>query len=138
MNFLALSSEVHDKQSSVQFLQRRGIIHNVRMCRNQHAMTLRLTDRKDSWRCDLRTCREEVVLRKGTWLEGSHMSYRQIILFIYCWSKQLTSIRFCEEELDVSKTMVIDWNNYLREVCANSLINNPLVIGGPNMTGAPT
>ena len=77
---------------------------------------------------------EEIQIRQGTWLEGSRLSYRQIILFIYCWSKELTSIKFCEEELDMGKNAVIDWNNYLREVCADTLINNPVIIGGPNMT----
>ena len=37
-------------------------------------------------------------------------------MFVYCWSKQLTSIKFCDNELDIGKTFVIDWNNYLREV----------------------
>src|SRR5215831_1231223 len=114
MNLLNLSTEVHDKASSVQFLQQRGIIHNVRRCSNNHVMTLSLQQRRDRWRCARLDCREEIQLRQGTWLEGSRLSYRQIILFIYCWSKQLTSIKFCEEELDIGKNAVIDWNNYLR------------------------
>jgi len=68
-------------------------------------------------------------VRKGTWLEGSRLEFRKVAMFIYCWSKQLTSIKFCDNELDIGKTCVIDWNNYLREVCANTLIQNPVVIG---------
>lgn len=134
MNFLALYAEVHNKASSVQFLQQRGIIHNLRRCANNHPMILSLNDHHDRWRCKIRGCRQDIQVRHGTWLEGSRLTYRQIILFIYCWSKELTNIRFCEEELGMSKSAVIDWNNYLREVCANTLINNPVVIGGPNTT----
>jgi len=60
--------------------------------------------------------------------------FRQIVLFIYCSSKELTSIQFCERELEIGKGTVIDWNNYLREVCAHTLLINPVVIGGPNTT----
>ena len=131
MNLLTLSALIHDKEASVEFLKERGILHNPRICSNGHPMLLRLGDIQDRWRCRRRECREDFPLRDGTWLKGSKLSYRKIILFIYCWSKELTSIAFCENELDIKKTAVVDWNNYLREVCAFTLINNPVVIGGP-------
>lgn len=134
MNFLELSSLCHDKETSVNFLQQRGILHSSRVCANNHVMTLSLTDRRDRWRCYQRSCLQDIPLRTGTWLQGSRLTYRQIILFIYCWSKELTSISFCECELGVAKDAVIDWNNYLREVCANTLICNPVIVGGPNTT----
>ena len=34
----------------------------------------------------------------------------------------------------MNKNTVVDWNNYLREVCAADLLRNPIVIGGPNTT----
>ena len=46
----------------------------------------------------------------------------------------MTSIEFCERELHMNKNTVVDWNNYLREVCAMDLLQNPIQIGGPNMT----
>lgn len=134
MNLLQLSALVNDKASSVQFLQQRGILHNPRMCSNNHAMTLSLNDHHDRWRCKRRECREDLQVRPGTWLQGSKLPFRQIVLFIYCWSKQLTSINFCENELDIGESSVIDWNMYLREVCANTLLVTPPVIGGPNTT----
>lgn len=134
MNLLTLSSLAHNKESSVQFLQQNGILHTIRKCSNNHSMTLSLSDRQDRWRCNLRSCREDIPIRKGTWLEGSRLTYRQIILFVYCWSKELTSVKFCESELDISINAVIDWNNYLREICAEMLLRNSATIGGPNTT----
>ena len=112
MNLLQLSALCHDKRSSVKFLQQRGIVHNTRRCTNNHVMTLSLTDRQDRWRCRQGTCQQDIPVRQGAWLQGSRLSYRQIVLFIYCWSKKLTSIRFCEMELEISKSSVIDWNHY--------------------------
>ena len=94
MNLLTLSNIVHDKASSIQFLQQRGILHDPKNCVNGHAMTLQLRDKGDRWRCHSRECRTESSVRKDTWLEGSKLAYRDIILFIYCWSKQYTKITF--------------------------------------------
>ena len=55
------------------------------------------------------------------------------MLFIYCWSKEYTKIKFVDEELGIGKGATIDFNNYLREVCAADLLANHLQIGGPNM-----
>ena len=134
MNLLTLSNIVHDKASIIQFFQQRGILHDPKNCVNGHAMTLQLRDKGDRWRCHSRECRTESSVRKDTWLEGSKLAYRDIILFIYCWSKQYTKITFVQEELGIGKDATIDFNNYLQEVCAADLLANPILIGGPNMT----
>ena len=46
----------------------------------------------------------------------------------------MTTIAFCERELLINKNTVVDWNNFLREVCAMDLLQNPIAIGGPNTT----
>jgi len=104
MNLLQLSGLVHDKQSSITFLQQRGILHNQRLCRNGHVLHLQLTDARDPWRCRQRQCREDILGRKGIWLQGSRLEFCKVVMFIYCWSKQLTSIKFCDNELDIGKT----------------------------------
>ena len=133
MNFLQLSHTVNDKAAAVRFLQQRGILHNPRICANCiRPMTLNLRPTKgDRWRCSVRGCRREIGLRKNTWLEYSNLPYRTIVLFLYGWSKEMTSVLFCEHELGIRKTTVIDWNNFLREVCAAELLAHPVVIGGP-------
>lgn len=130
MNLLQLSNRIPDKESSFRFLQQHNIVHNARICDNGHAMNLSLSDRQDRWRCRLRGCRQDIPARSGTWLENSRLPYRDVVLFIYCWSFEMTSIAFSARELQLSSGTVVTWNNYLREVCANSLINSPIFIGG--------
>lgn len=54
-------------------------------------------------------------------------------MFIYCWTKKYTTTNFCNDELSMSTETMTNWKNYLREVCADSLIKNPMIIGGPEM-----
>ena len=52
-------------------------------------------------------------------------------MVLYGCSKEMTSVSFCEHELGIQKTTVINWNNFLREVCAAEMLAHPVVIGGP-------
>lgn len=134
MNFLLLSALIHDERTSLNFLQTRGIIHQNRVCTNGHQMNAVLGLSQDRWRCRLRGCRQDKGIRTNTWLSNSKLPMRKVILFIYCWAYEMTSIEFCTRELEIDHSAVIDWNNYLREVCAYALLQNPAVIGGPNMS----
>uniref|UniRef100_A0A0L8GRY1 ISXO2-like transposase domain-containing protein n=1 Tax=Octopus bimaculoides TaxID=37653 RepID=A0A0L8GRY1_OCTBM len=68
------------------------------------------------------------------WFANSRLSFHKAALFIYRWAYNMTSIKFYEHELEMKANCVVDWNNYLREVCAAHILANPRVIGGPNMT----
>lgn len=133
MNLLRLSNLCHDENSSVQFLQQHRIIHPERQCGNGHNMTLTFGN-QIRWRCRIRGCREERGIRTNNWLNGSRLPFRKIVLFVYCWAHEMHGINFCERELEISSDSVVDWCNYLREVCADNLIANPQVIGGPGRT----
>lgn len=132
MNFLGLSNLVHDKASSVLFLQQRGLLHQARRCQNGHNMILRLRDNGDRWRCRIRGCRSEVGLRRDTWFEGSRVQFRKIILFIYSWSREYSSGIFMQHEIGFNKNTTVDFNMYMREICAMDLLANPILVGGPN------
>ena len=64
----------------------------------------------------------------------SRLSFKTAIFFIYAWSQEYTSYKFCEKELLISKDSICDWKNYLREVCADALLRKQKKIGGPGMT----
>lgn len=46
----------------------------------------------------------------------------------------MTSVEFSKDELEIGQNAVVDWNNYLREVCVWRLEQTNMVIGGPNTT----
>ncbi|XP_035224743.1 uncharacterized protein LOC118197352 [Stegodyphus dumicola] len=85
-------------------------------------------------RCNLSTCRSKRSIRKGTWFESSRLSVLKCLRFIYGWSEELTSVKWCEKQLEISHGTVVDWNNYMREVCVDSLLKRQQrKIGGPGM-----
>ena len=130
--------QIHDitktKEDAISYLQEKGLLHLHRYCSNGHKMNLHISAREDRWRCMKSTCRSQVQLKSGTWLQGSHISYQQVCLFIYAWSHEMASIDFCMRELEFgSVETAVDWNHYLREVCAEKLLRNQAFIGGDGM-----
>lgn len=131
MNFLTLAKDVGTKKDAIKFLQSRAILHKERHCSNGHSMILSIDP--DRWRCTLKSCRSSIGLRKDTWFENSKIPFSTAIMFIYCWTRTYTTISFCEVELHMNHNTTVDWCQYMREVCAFSILQNPIVIGGPNM-----
>ena len=119
------------EEEAVIFFQNKGLLPKNVKCQNNHDMKLSYSDGV-RFRCDLKSCRFKKSIRKGTWFENSRLSFLTILRFIYCWSKELTSINFCSEQLNMNHNTVVDWNNYLREVCVERLAaKEQKKIGGP-------
>jgi transposase-like protein len=119
------------KGDATSFLQDLGILHKNRQCTKGHEMTLCLAEKNDRWRCSRRSCREEVWLKSGTWLQGTKLPFQKVCEFIYCWAHEMTNVEFCRRELGImSSETIVDWNYYLREVCAEKLMMDQLSIGG--------
>ncbi|KAF0770199.1 Uncharacterized protein FWK35_00002598, partial [Aphis craccivora] len=65
----------------------------------------------------------EKDLRVNNWLTDSRLPIHTIVHFIYYWVREIPSM---------GQNAVVDWSNYLREVCIWKLENNQnKEIGGP-------
>ncbi|KAF0738248.1 Uncharacterized protein FWK35_00037761, partial [Aphis craccivora] len=56
--------------------------------------------------------------------EGKRLPVHTIVHFIYYWAREMSSVSFCKHELKMGQNAVVDWSNYLREVCIWKLENN--------------
>ncbi|KFD51372.1 hypothetical protein M513_07777 [Trichuris suis] len=135
-SFRELCTRLSDEDTAIRFLQEKGILHQQRLCTRGHAMklTVERNGKTPRWRCRKAECKTEVSLRTGTWFEGLKLDFRTAVLFIYSWSNEYCSTKFCSKELGLSTNCSVSWKRLLREVAAESLLSNPLVIGGPNCT----
>lgn len=108
---------------AIELLQYKGVLPKRRFCSNGHDMKL-FVGPEVVWKCQIRSCdssKKSVRMRVGNWFEGSRLSFVSAIRFIYCWSKEYTSIKWCEDELGMNKNTTVDWNSYMREACVHYL-----------------
>lgn len=86
MIFIKLVESIKNEENAVQFLQEKGILHNLRICVNSHDMKIYLENRQRRV-CSKTQCRAYKRLRQDTYLMGSKLPFRKMVFFIYCWSK---------------------------------------------------
>ena len=107
-----------NEKDAIEFLQDRGLLHKTRSCRNGHQMKI-CHIKRPVWKCH--PCKQQIGLRSGNWFKNTRLPFVTIVRFIYSWAKELTSIKWCEEQLDMDHSTVIDWNMYMRETCIAAL-----------------
>jgi len=126
MNLKDLYSEVFNEDSAINFLRTKNVLLQTQKCENDHKMIIKGSRR----RCQRRTCRKEKGIRINNSLSGSRLPIHTII---YCLAYEMTSISYRKREFGMSKSAVVDWNNYLREVCVWKIEIDNKEIGGPNL-----
>lgn len=112
------------EEEAVAFLQEKGILTTERICPNNHEMKLYF-GQEIFWKCSTRPCLKKVNIRTGTWFVGSRLSFVTAVRFFYCWSEELTSIEWCNKQLDMAQATTVDWNAYMREAVTEQFIQCP-------------
>ena len=107
------------EKDAIELLQDRGLLHKTQECRKGHPMKL-YHKQRPVWECC--KCSQQQGLSSGNWFSNTKLPFLTIVRFIYFWAKELTSIKWCEEQLDICNNTVIDWNVYMRETCIAALI----------------
>ena len=128
MNFMTLGGLVPDKATSIQFLHQLGLLYQQRLCPNGHLMVLQFRIRVVDG--DVIFVVAELRLPfEG--FERSRLPLRNIILFMYYWSRDFYNIEFMQHEVGIGRERAIQFNNYLREVCAADLLAHQVIIRSP-------
>jgi transposase-like protein len=134
MLLLKLMDKIPDEESAFAFLQEYGIVHNPRKCAKGHEMAASFGE-QPRWRCRKAECRTEKGLRVGTFFQSANLKFRVALSFFYLWAYEKTSVEFCNIALGMGTHAVVDWSNFMRDICADSVIKRgSAVIGGNGLT----
>ena len=126
---------INTEQEAVTYLQYREIIPSKKNCEKcGNMMNMIFSNANATVLCQRKfyKCKMAISIRTGTWLEGSRVHLHKIVYFILSWTKKLTTIKFVEENIGMGRNSAVNFNNYLREVCAHALRNERQAIGGEN------
>uniref|UniRef100_A0A5S6Q554 DDE_Tnp_IS1595 domain-containing protein n=1 Tax=Trichuris muris TaxID=70415 RepID=A0A5S6Q554_TRIMR len=135
-NIFEVCERFKEEEAAIRFLQEKGALHQHRTCTRGHAMKYcqRTGRHGPRWRCQKGGGGEEVPVRRGTWFDGEKLELKKALVLIYSWSRGYTRMSFCSRELGISSNCAVAMQKRLREVAAESLLRDPLVIGGPGLT----
>lgn len=138
MKLARLYSDVVCSEShAIAFLQNHGIFSKEMKC-PACGNWMKLDLNRIRWRCYKAKCRKEISVRIDnsffTFIERSgrlhsRLSLAKIIELVYLFLFFRLNIRQCAYVTGLHTHAVGDWNNLMREVCSNSLVNEPKMVG---------
>lgn len=136
MNYREFVEETEDDDSALRLAARFGLLKNRMQCRNCNGrMTVtRWQERLDGkqWHCP--HCHWRCSVRAGSFFERSHLSVRKILEIIYMWSQEFSIVQV-ETETRLSRVTVIDWYNFIRDICQQYVDLTAGKIGGHGCNG---
>ena len=137
INALALLQVCGNALGVLQWLAQHGLIHNELCCLDcDEPMTLqsrraqRFVDGY-CWACP--RCRQQKSVTCDSFFAGSKLTLLQLIHCIYWWSRQLKQAD-ASFEMGMSLKSMVDWHNFIRDVCCQYLLDHPIRMGGPGST----
>ncbi|KAG1660800.1 Protein SGT1 [Nymphon striatum] len=134
MNHRELCEATLTDQKCIEFLATIGLIRNGFRC-PECQIPMSLQNRRGTryidncvWAC--RRCRRTKNIRHGSFFERSHLALKTISDIIYWWSMSVLATQKKEECKISSWSTIVDWLNFIRDVCANCIIDHPVTLGG--------
>ena len=132
-----LVARMQDKEMLVHWLMDKELMAKERscpMCAGEMSLT-RCEDRSDGlkWECrkqvNGKRHKTEVSIRKGSWFDNSKMTLEENLKLTYWWCQDLDQSQI-KHELGLAESTGVDWDNFCREVCEITLLENSEKLGG--------
>ena len=118
-------------EEQIEFLQQKGLLASSKTCSCTTPILLgRKSDISDGkiFRCP--SCKTTKSLRDGSFFNKSKLPLQKWLIVMYWWIRQYP-VTDAAEEARVSRETAINVYQWLREVCTTTLINTPIILGGP-------
>ena len=130
--------EPEEPLKCIEWAARHRLISNSKSCPDC-GESMNFRPRQDisdgyTWRCSSGPCRKRLSIRDGSFFSKSKLPLWKLIRFIYLWTVDSLG-NVIMHELDISEKTVIDWNNFLRDVCQSYVRDWQMPIGGRDEAG---
>eukprot|EP00106_Octopus_bimaculoides_P008966 XP_014776408.1 PREDICTED: uncharacterized protein LOC106873531 [Octopus bimaculoides] len=121
---------IEDYDAAYSFLKEKKVLNSVApqcsIC--QKEMTLIKQKEGKIFRCPKHKAIKESI-KKFSFLENSKLRLQDFILLSYLWSQNI-AVHPSSEMTGLSKSTVVQWYQYMRDITSNYLVRNPYQIGG--------
>lgn len=115
----------------IEFLAKLGLLVNSVACDCGKQMSLvKYSSCRDGfrWSC-CRSCSKTKSIRAGSFFGESKLPLMTVVIMLSTWASE-APMADTEWQEEVSQSTIIDWHNFIREVCKEWLLANPQKIGG--------
>lgn len=123
-----------DNETCISWLASNGLLRNSMLCVHCNvAMAFsnhaRSADGK-RWYC--KGCKGDRSIRHNSFFSLSRLSLPQLVELCYWWSTNARQA-IVQREVGISKPTIIDWFQFIRDICMSWVIDHPVIMGGPGV-----
>ena len=131
---LMLGGNVRRQMNS---LAERGLLHNSYTCPQCQVLCSLVVQwaSQDGFRWRCRQCQQRASVRKGSFFK-SNLPLGKLMWMLLSWASD-TPVHHVAWHLDVSQHTLVDWSNFIRDVCAEDTRRNAVQLGGFDANGQP-
>ena len=114
----------------IDWLARRGLLHNTHTCVQCQVPCNLVVQRgaQDGYRWRCRRCNGQTGLRKGSFFK-SKIELGKLVWILFSWAAGVPS-HHVAWHLGVSPRTMVDWNNFVRDVCTEDTRRHLAQVGG--------
>lgn len=128
----------NDNLTVLQWLARRRLVSNnvdCSVCREPCTLN-RYAQGLDGWRWRCNRDNFCQSVRHNTFFQRSHLQLNHLVFLLYMWCYDYPQTQMIRET-GVAEPTIIDWCNFIREICEEYLEANPQQLGGFDHNGEP-
>ncbi len=130
MDIIHLSSIIGDVDCTLKYLRHIGLLKKTYNHCGQECLQVYHKTVSDKWIFRCRQCHKKFSIRQHSIFSKSKLKLQHLIVLLYSFSNNF-SVTQAKKLLTncVSEKSIIQWYTYLREICSQSLLETPIVLG---------
>lgn len=130
---LTIMPEIATPEHAIKWLAKRRLLRNTALCdicKNPASFT-HYANGIDKFRWKCTGCSWTKTIRYNSFFAMSHVSLQKLIQLTYFWALDMP-LHAIERELQLTRSTIINWCNFSRDLCCEWVNNNFQQIGGPD------
>ena len=129
---IAFCTSISTPGKCIQYLRNRHLLAVSMQCSDCHqdmnSITRNSVRDGECWSCS--TCRKQRSIRNDSFFSQSRLTLQDLTAIIYFYALDFQIYHTLRLLPHLSKTTVIDWYNFCRDICTERLKRSPIQLGG--------
>ena len=121
-------------QDTINWMRGYGLLAYATQCKcgmEMYDVSYAISQDGYKWKC--RACKSSFSIRLGSFFYPSSLTLTSLLQFVYLWSEDVQSHAIMEKQLKWAPATVINWKNFMRDICVEEIINDPEPLDEPGV-----
>ena len=121
-------------QGMINWMRGYGLLAHAMQCKCGAEMyELSYANYQDGYKWKCRVCKSSCSIRLDFFFHPLELTLTSLLQFVYLWCEDIQSHAIMEKQLKWAPATVVDWKNFMRNICLEEIIEDPEHLGAPGV-----